>query len=185
MLIYITKPSVHECVMGGFRSISLWTDIPHYHHWPIQINDTNEYIDRGWTQNDQKYYLPAKKILEQDEILAEKVWNYIVWSCCPKGISIEEHLKWCNTIDDNLSNYESLVRYNKNGQNADINANINYKRFILEVNLRSNEVNILIPRVHWYQSGEEDIFSYCDRIEETLDIDNKYATAQPYELDTK
>lgn len=193
MLVYITKPLVHECIMGGLRSIALWTKRPDYHHFPTRYNSliegANQYVDRGWGQGQRTVTCPAKPLLEQDEELAEKVWNYIVWSCCPKDVTFEEHIKWCNTpiLDKSLkdthqTNYTNLLLAQPGGKKADINSNINYKRFLLEVNIRTNEVKVLTPKVHWYTSHDEDLFSDCNKTEETLNIDEKYATELPYEL---
>ena len=194
MLVYITKPIVHECIMGGFRSLALWTDMPHYHHYPSRINslkeNVKEYVDRGWGHGHRNHPSPAKPILKQDEDLAEKVWNQITWSCCPKGISFEEHIAWCNTPvpegDNSLfepyTNLENLLYHRPNGKLADIKCNINYKRFLLEVNLRTNEVKILTPRVHWYDGHDESLFTSVDKTEDTLEIPEKYATELPYTL---
>lgn len=194
MLVYITKPIVHECIMGGFRSLALWTKMPHYHHYPTRINSMikgeYQYVDRGWGDGNKNYPSPAKPILKQDEDLAEKVWNQITWSCCPKGISFEDHVQWCNAlVEDHKqsfmtpnTNFENMLFHHSEGKNADIKSNINYKRFLLEVNLRTNEVKILTPRVHWYNDHDKNLFSSCNKTEETLEIPEKYATEIPYIL---
>ena len=194
MLVYITRPIVHECIMGGFRSLSLWTKVPHYHHYPRRLSSSkeniNEYVDRGWGDGHRSACAPAKPLLEQDEELAEKVWNQITWSCCPKGISFEEHIAWCNTpvLEYNnlplasYTNLEDLLYHRPEGKLADVKSNINYKRFLLEVNLRTNEVKILTPYVHWYDGHDESLFSGINKTEQTLDIPERYATELPYNL---
>ena len=188
MLIYITKPLVHECIMGGFRSVSLWTKPPHYDHYPLitRLSSDKEeklFVDRGWGIKGSRSCAHAKPFLEQDEELATKVWEQIVWSCCPKGVSFENHIDWCNQIalgenryqEDNFSN---MLYYNAEGIKADIKSNINYKRFVLEVNVRTNEVKIITPTVHWYY-GEKVKNDYT-LTEQTLEVEEKYANELPY-----
>lgn len=38
MIIYLTKPECHECVMGGLRHVKMWAEEPHYHHYPENSN---------------------------------------------------------------------------------------------------------------------------------------------------
>ena len=188
MLIYITKPIVHECIMGGFRSVSLWTKPPHYDHYPIMTRISGDkeeklFVDRGWGIKGSRCSAPAKPFLEQDEVLATKVWEQIVWSCCPKEVSFENHIQWCNQMapgqnpyqEDNFSN---MLYHNPEGIKADIKSNINYKRFVLEVNVRTNEVKIITPTVHWYYG--EKVKNNDNLTEKTLEIEEKYANELPY-----
>jgi len=160
MLFYITKPDVHECVMGGFRHVNLWTSQPSYHHYPIAYNglhDRKEFQDKGWCVNFEPDFASAKPILKQDEDLAEKVWSLMRWSCCPTGVSFESHIEWCDTKTENdYDNWSELLYHRTYGREADANANINFKRFLLEINVRTNEVKVITPAVHWYY-GEKAI----------------------------
>lgn len=74
------------------------------------------------------------------------------------------------------NNFTNLLMYRPQGRQADINANINFKRFLLEVNIRTNEVKFLTPSVHWYYGYKKGM------TEKTLLIDEDYALAKSYTL---
>lgn len=100
MIVYVTRKGIHECIMGGFRDVMVWTDEPHYHHLPIfsmKYNNEQLYIDKGWSAYHDDRGLKAKPLFKQDEQLLQKVWSYIAWSCCPKGVSFENWSEWADT----------------------------------------------------------------------------------------
>jgi hypothetical protein len=157
MIVYITKPCNHEVVMGGWRHVVCWTEKPAYYHTPKggyhapRNNPKATYRDLGWSYDAfSTCYSPFKPLAKQDPLLEEKVWEWVVWSCCPKGVLLENWEEWSNTVikeDVNfpVTNWQNLMYHL--GGDSDIAANVHYKRFLLSVDLRTLECELQIPKV--------------------------------------
>lgn len=188
MIIYITKPECHECVMGGLRHVQMWAEEPHYHHYPedshLISGTSRKYYDKGWRVKAYDKGIDAKPLLKQDEELYDNVWNRILWSCAPKGVAFEDVHTWSNTpspacstfAEGEYNNFTNLLMHRPHGRQADVNANINFKRFLLEVHIRTNEVKILTPTVHWAYGDKKGV------TEKTLLIEPEFALSKSYIL---
>ncbi len=159
MIVYITRPEAYEIFMGGKRSVLMWVQEPYYSHVSRSNNILNEvrYVDRGW-YSPHTHGVLARFILKQDDALLEAVWKEIFWSVCPKGMTYEEGVEWANTVvkDDPefpLTNYHSLT----DDKEWEGKCNVCHKRFLLEVNLRTNEVKRTMPGVSLRRRSEADI----------------------------
>lgn len=189
MIFYVTKPDNHELVMGGWRSVKLWTDKPAFQHFPVgghsPISSKPEdqdktYQDVGWTVNGYgrgSYSARIKPIIKQDAQLEQIIWDNLCWSACPKGISMADSLTWTQQESETpgRTNWESLLWHV--GKESDIKSNIHHKRFLLEVNIRTNECKIIKPTVYTYQMNS---WLDHDTIEETHEISDDLANRTYY-----
>lgn len=173
--------------MGGWRHFLLWTDKPHYHHWPVDgyrpMRDTDHkatYTDRGWAYNgDRKSGCRVKPLVKQNPQLQSNAWKLAFWSCIPKteNVSLEDTFKWADTLLPGEDSSKEFHRTNSDtlmwhvGGESDSNANVHYRRFLMEVNLITAECKIVVPRVHFYDTN-----STLD----TQDIDEHYGSRQNY-----
>ena len=79
------------------------------------------------------------------------------------------------------NNFSNLLWHRPYGKEADANCNLNHKRFLLSVNLRTNDIELIQPHIHWYygeKSQNRSVFS-----EQTFEIEHQYATNQSYILE--
>ena len=188
MIVYITRPENHEVVMGGWRNVILWTDEPHYHHWPMngyRPMDTDSkatYYDRGWAYNgDRTANCRAKPLLKQNADLELNAWRLTLWSCIPKeaNIALEDTFEWCDTLlpgedpanEFRKTNIDMLLFHYR--CYTDEQANVHFKRFLMEVNLITAECKLIVPQVHIY--GKD------PKTERTQNIEEPYASRINYE----
>jgi hypothetical protein len=173
--------------MGGWRSVVLWTDQPHYHHWPVggyrPLHGTDSkatYTDRGWAyKGERKSNCRAKPLVCQNEILEEDAWKLILWSCIPKteNVTLDDTFKWANKLLPGEDEKNQFHRTNRCtllwhiGGNTDINSNVHYRRFLMEVNLVTAECKIIVPKVHFYDTNNS---------VETQDISEDHANRLNY-----
>lgn len=188
MIIYVTRPDNHELVMGGTRSLKMWAECPDFHHHPelaqpLDPDDPKRWIDRGWAVGRCTSNQPFKPLFKQDEALAENAWNLIAWSACPKPITLEGWKEWAGYEEpgqdegfeyDNWSN----LMWHRNSS-SDLASNIHHKRFLLQVNLRTNECEIIVPRVFIYNCTSTTQASTITPIL-TQDIDPELAVRRYY-----
>lgn len=194
MIVFCTRPENHEVVMGGWRSVIVWTDVPHFHHWPVggyqPMSGTDPkatYMDRGWAyKGDHRSGCRFKPLAEQNPVLEENAWKLIFWSCIPKkaNIQVENAFEWGDTLLPGEDINNEFHRTNRDnllyhvGGNTDIGANVHYKRFLMKVNLLTAECKVITPKVHFYDGN---------RTAETQEIDEYYGNRRNYscpEMDT-
>ena len=187
MLVYVTRPPSYEVIMGGWRSVPVWTDEPHFHHWPVggwrpmkSEDPKATFYDRGWAyKGDRQSNCRFKPLVEQNAALEETAWRLMLWSCIPKheNVSLEDTLAWIDTPlpgEDPANefcarNYDKLM--SRNGMNSESLAQVHHKRFLMEVNLISAECKIIVPTVHFYE-GPKTV--------KTQDIEEPYASRRNY-----
>jgi hypothetical protein len=170
MLCYVTRPCNHEIVMGGWRHVHLWTEKPHYYHWPVDgyqpmkgTDPKATYKDRGWAiGDDSQLWCRVKPLIRQNPLLEENAWKLVIWSCIPKSENVipENAFEWADTLcpghkrsdEFHDTNIRTLL-YHISG-NTDFASNVHYRRFLMEMNLVTTECKIVIPRVHFYDTDE-------------------------------
>jgi hypothetical protein len=175
--------------MGGFREVIVWTDMPHFYHWPdscfAQDDGIVLYRDRGWAYNgDRKSNCRFKPLAEQDDELSSIVWKHIMWSCAPKSanVTVDTVGAWASELlNKDRADYRTnwCLLLNSSYGSTDLKSNVHYKRFLLEVNLITRECKLLTPRVHIY--GAEKC-STVDTIDITEELSSRTSYACP-ELD--
>jgi len=136
MLVYITRPTASSVYMGGKRHLLLWVERPWYDHRPRF--DGELWVDTGW-QGPFSQGAYARDLLKQDEALLDAVMTQVVLSLRPKGTTPEEGLKWAESLD----NWRSLM----DEPDWEGRCHLCHKRFLLQVNLRTNQVGLVTPHV--------------------------------------
>lgn len=187
MLVYVTRPNNHEVIMGGWRGVPVWTDIPHYYHWPEKgwapmpgEDQTAVYYDRGWrARGYNRSGCRFKPLAAQNSVLEGNAWQLLLWSCLPKTaeVQLQDTFEWCDTLLPDESENDPFCRTNIDtllyhvGGATDLAANVHYKRFLMEVNLITGECKLLVPRVHFYDGN---------KTVETMEIEEPYASRTNY-----
>lgn len=166
LYMYFTRPDAYEVYMGGKRSIRVWLQPPQYRHTATHEDYRGRYSERGWSY-DYDHGQSAKPLFKQDQQLLEVVWEKIVWSLLPKGMSYEEGLIWTEQPDsdpprkdslygDVITNYHWLFE----DRNWEAKCNLCHKRFVLQVDIRSLSCEFIeplveLPNVHgWVKTSE-------------------------------
>lgn len=158
MIVYITRPYAYEVYMGGKRDVRLWVQEPYYSHHSIgnELGGEIRYVDQGWHAT-HSGSVKARFILTQDNTLLEKVWKEIFWSILPKGMSYDEGCVWADIVTSEDpefpdTNYRLLV----DDKEWEGKCNVCHKRFLLKVNLRTNEVERIKPGVYLRRRSAEE-----------------------------
>lgn len=146
--VWITRARSADVYLNGTQSLSVWLSKPTYSHTTRgdQHGSVLRFIDLGWNNNTAS--VGAKDLIDQDTRLHDLVWDEVVASCAPAGMS---HSKaqtfpvtgcteatpgdppvWSDLFHDNL---------------WEAKCNTSFKRFLLEVDLRSNSVCRIVPSV--------------------------------------
>lgn len=143
MKVWITRPESDEVYMGGLRSVELWAEKPRYDHRFISpLYDYYEpnketrafsvWKENGWYA--QTGSVRAKKFLKQDQEVLKKVWSLIYASILPANHPTEK-------LTD--AEYEQMY-HNEKYEGVCCLSN---KRFLLEINLATNNVYHVEPRL--------------------------------------
>ena len=160
MRVWITRPTSSEVYLGGLRSVLLWIEEPRYDHrlltdggCLIDINSSEIlhriYRENGWWSKTGS--LKAKIFLKQDKKVLKKVWDKIYESLIP------EYIKDTTlTYSLNEKEYDDL----HHNPNYEMISTLNWKRFLLEIDLSSNIVKIVEPLV----------INYNDKIEKNIEL---------------
>lgn len=151
MKVWITRQASDAVFMGGLRDILLWIDEPSFDHrcqvLEAELFDParNTYVmeiyrEEGWLSRAGS--LPAREFLTQNEDIKFRVWeeicnSLISWEC-PDPMAVK-------SLDDLDS---PLLR-----QNYELSCAIPWKRFLLEIDLKSETVSLIKPLV-CYEDGE-------------------------------
>lgn len=150
--------------MGGHRNLAIWLEQPSYSHQSRSngMPDKNQFVDRGWVTaltTGQR----AKFLLGQDLALLDAVWHEVFLSVCPKGMTYDEGVAWAQTpAPSEFDPDETLYRALFEDKEWEAKCNTCHKRFLLEVNLRTNEVRRIKPSIDlrgkggWVVTGEID-----------------------------
>lgn len=155
MRVWITRPKSSEVYLGGLRSVLLWIEEPRYDHRMLNDGgclidrDTSDilhyiYKEKGWWS--QTGSLKAKIFLKQDKEVLKKVWNKIYESLIP------------NDIDDTSLTYSlNEKEYDElhHNPNYEMICTLNWKRFLLEIDLSENTVKLVQPLVIPYNGESE------------------------------
>lgn len=149
LIVYMTRPEAYEVFMGGKRDIRMWVQEPAYSHASrsYEVVGKQRYVDRGWHAPHTSGVL-ARDLLKQDKELLEAVWKEIFWSILPQGMTYEDGYEWADTItkpdpEFPVTNYHLLT----DDKEWEGKCNVCHKRFLLKVDLRSNQVERVIPHV--------------------------------------
>lgn len=151
MKVWITRQASDTVFMGGLREVLLWIDEPSFdHRCPVleaELFDpvTNTYVaeiyrEEGWQSI--AGCLRAKDFLKQNEEINRRVWEEILNSLisweCPDPMTLK-------TVEDLDS---PLLR-----ADYELSCEIPWKRFLLEIDLKSETVSLIKPLV-CYEDGE-------------------------------
>lgn len=139
--------------MGGSRNLEGWFTEPHYSHRSILRDfrpDVEEYIDTGW-----RAHLVSRqrveKFLKQDMDLFNKIWDEVFLSVLPKGMNMEEGVKWEQTPKADGEVFDGWVITNwhllLDDRQWEGKCNTCHKRFLLRVDLRAGTVERIDPLV--------------------------------------
>jgi hypothetical protein len=133
--------------MGGLRSVNLWAEKPRYDHRFIspvydyykpneKTRSFSVWQENGWYA--QTGSVRAKKFLKQDKEVLNKVWSLIYASIIPVNHPPVDGPEKLTDIE-----YEQLYRNEK----YDGICCLSNKRFLLEINLATNSVYHIEPRL--------------------------------------
>jgi hypothetical protein len=141
MIVYITRPEASEVYLGGKRHLDVWLQEPHYDHRPRF--DGCHYTDAGWSAT---HCMPqaARLLLSQDHALLEAVMDQVVLSVYPAGMNAAQGEAWSNgQTDDGDPMWRTLYT----DKEWETRCNRCHKRFLLKVDLRTNQVELVTPFV--------------------------------------
>lgn len=144
MKIWITRPISSLVHTGGMRFAQLWIERPRYDHRPytfqFDIRDSkgnyveSVYRELGWTT--QSGSLRAKPLIKQDPLLYRKIWNMIYSSCVPRTYDNP------SSVELPRDEYKKLLE-----SDYELKCWTHYKRFLLEVDLISRNVQVVHPDI--------------------------------------
>lgn len=149
--VWLTRPTAYEVYMGADRHFELWVEKPCYMHTP-RANDMNwpsglpRQVDAGWEA--QSRSISAKPLLKQDPDLRKKVWQQVLLSCAPRGMALEEAFVWADRAEAPADVDLSVEPYWRSlfmDRNWEAKCNTSHKRFLLEIDVRLNTVNRILP----------------------------------------
>ncbi len=174
--------------MGGWRSVRVWIEKPAYYHTPEggftpRQNKNAKFQDIGWAVESEQRSLKFKSLVKQDAELEKIAWSLIAWSACSNNVKFEEWEKWADKVEVldglNYTNWENLMFHRT--RDSDLSANVHHKRFLMQVNLRTNECKIITPTVHIFHVGKPFHQPSSHETIETQDITIDLATRRYYE----
>jgi hypothetical protein len=144
MKVWITRPDSGEVFMGGMRSVLLWVAKPTFDHRPMtqefELVDPDSqkcmatiWREGGWTSEAGR--VKAKPFLKQNKDLLNKIWREIYTSTLPPGPIDPDHE--CMTFEhsQDMMNFDYELR-----------CRTHWKRFLLEVDIKTENVEIVIPK---------------------------------------
>lgn len=150
MKIWITRPGVDEVWIRGYQNVMVWLEKPMFDHrvmtpdFEFYNSETGEYLEEvgyehGWFADRCKTTY-AKPFLKQCPELYKKVWRAVVDSCMLKGTTDVNlyYENWRDLLYDRM--YEAKCKVSK-------------KRFLLEVDLDTKEVELVAPKVLFSDDG--------------------------------
>lgn len=191
MIVYVTRPDNHELVMGGWRSVRVWVEKPDFYHTPDagkydplrSENPAARFRDIGWAVEHEPRSLRFKPLTKQDPVLEQNAWALTAWSACPRGVTFEDWEDWADQTDAPgeefaYSNWQNLMWHRT--RDSDLASNVHHKRFLMEVNLRTNECKLVVPKVHIYHVGQPLHNVTSHETIETQDISIELATRTLY-----
>lgn len=152
LYLYFTRPDAYEVYMGGKRSVTVWLQQPQYRHSAKSEDYRGRYSERGWSY-DYDHGKNAKPLFKQDPDLLELVWDRIVWSLLPKGMSLEEGLEWYKQPDmqpprdDGWGHIQTNYHWLFEDRNWEAKCNLCHKRFVLQVDVRGMTSEFVSPMV--------------------------------------
>ena len=153
--VWITRPDSHEILMGGDRHLKVWFNRPAYIHHP-QTYETGrgeyKFVDQGWRADSDDYGKDVKPLLKQDPELRKLIWQEVYLSVGPRGMSIPEIEAWEVIVTKPDPEFPTTNWHNlTDDREWEGKCNTCHKRFLLEVDLRSNTVKRIIPSVVYRQ----------------------------------
>lgn len=144
MKVWITRPVSSEVHSGGLRSVRLWVERPRYDHRPLtyefELLDSSGnyfatvYRELGWTTSSGSVL--AKSFLKQSPKVYAKICELIYYSTYPKSLEYSPNTR--------LS-YKEYLRLQE--FEYELETNIHYKRFLAEIDLKSEECVIVHPEI--------------------------------------
>lgn len=166
MKVWITKPDANEVYMGGMRKVQLWVQPPTFDHRPLigefELYDIKSnkrfasvFRERGWRA--QTSSTGAKAFLKQDPQLMRIVWLKIYESC----VLADEPDPLNKSMD-----YDEYTRLTE--RNYDMLCCHHWKRWLLEVDIRTSEAKVIEP---WVNNGTRLLAS---QVPITEDLGNHY-----------
>lgn len=152
MKVWVTRPEAYEVYMGGWRSVQMYIVKPFYDH---RLKSSYGMVfEYGWYYGNHQPISYAKDFFKQDEELKLKIFDRILWSV--------------NIYDDNEDDYHKLFE----DRERELTCNINYKRMLLEVDLRTKTVNFVLPEVLYNDEDKNRVL--------TIDIPEELALHTSY-----
>lgn len=141
MIVYITRPEASEVYMGGKRHLDAWLQEPYYDHRPRF--DGSFYTDAGWSATHCQGQ-PARLLLTQDPALLEAVMDRVICSVYPSGMDPAQGEAWSNQL---TADGDPMWRTLFTDRDWEARCNRCHKRFLLKVDLRTNQVELVTPFV--------------------------------------
>ena len=168
MKVWITRPQAYEVWMGGLRHVVAWLAEPSYSHQPHNHwkdgRMATEFRDFGWFAGSSDSPTAAKPLLKQDEQLLGQVWEWLLWSIAPKGTDRRAAIAlWEDQVarlndgrachagqDGSVAPGQGVYR----DEDWEARCNLSHKRFLLEVDVRTNRCALRAPRVYCQDQPE-------------------------------
>lgn len=155
MIVWMTRPDAYEVYMGGDRSMDLWITRPAYSHVDVEDDFMGRkmFRDTGWCAAHSTAQR-GRYLLKQDSALHFNVMHEVVSSLVPFDLPHDvDPYVWADT---RLSGEDTNWRLLYLDRDWEQKCRVCYKRFLLEVNLRTNEVNRIDPQVFLRVEDAED-----------------------------
>ena len=136
MKVWITRPQCDEVFMGGLRNVLLWVDKPRFDQTPVTEEyelfdpEQEKYLYSIWRQSgwiSLAGSVKAKPFLKQNEEVLDKVWELICESVRSDQVASSDvtDIRDAEVFLD--GNHEAICA-------------TNWKRFLLEIDLRNESV---------------------------------------------
>lgn len=190
MKVWFTRPSSDEIFMGGLRSVNVWVDKPMFVHsaskpeFELFETETQEYKatiyrELGWCSDAGD--VKAKPFLKQNKDIMARVWSAIYESTLPLGCTDPKRMAMDFGECQDMLDFDYELR-----------CRTHWKRFLLELDLSSGDLKVVVPRVIWTSGVEIDSMTVpmdaaltCLFYDEDLHRPFYYHISIPYEHSTE
>jgi hypothetical protein len=138
MKVWITRPTCDEVFTGGLRRVLLWVDKPRFDQRPSSVEfelydpDQKKYLSSIWRQEgwtSEAGSVQAKPFLKQNREILEQVWALIC-----------DSVRSDQVANSDVTDFEAAEVFMDARHEA--KCDINWKRFLAEVDLKSETVTL-------------------------------------------
>jgi len=127
MKLYVTRPLNNEIALKGVKCLSIWKNPPTWNN-----------VQSKWEGS-----LVVDPLILSNRALLSKINKYLLWSICPKEVSMDNASTWLfqqSKKNPKFSNLSSFIWDLEEMFNKEAICNVPYFEFILEIDLSTFNV---------------------------------------------